>query len=170
MLRVGVVSDSHRRFGNVPAMRAQCGRLDWLLHAGDHLADAARIASDLGVDRSRVRAVVGNCDFPATEPAELLLELGGVKLLMVRGHHHGVNAGPQRLLYRAHEVGARVAIFGHSHIPFLEDVGGVLLLNPGSLSLPRRPQDPPSCAVLEIADGTVRAHHVFLGEEAAFRF
>lgn len=170
MLRVGVVSDSHRRFGLVASMRAQCGRLDWLLHAGDHLTDAPRIAAALGVDADRVRAVAGNCDFPATEPAELLLELGGVKVLMVHGHQHGVKAGPQRLFYRAREVGARVAVFGHSHIPFLEDVDGVLLLNPGSLSMPRRPQDPPSCAVLEIADGAVRAYHVFLGGETAFRF
>jgi len=170
MLRVGVVSDSHRRFGLVPSMRDQCGRLDWLLHAGDHLTDAPRIAATLGVDPDRVRGVVGNCDFPATEPAELLLELGGVKVLLVHGHQHGVKSGPQRLLYRAQEVGARVAIFGHSHIPFLEDVNGVLLLNPGSLSMPRRPQDPPSCAVLEIADGAVQARHIYLGGPAAFRF
>jgi len=163
MLRGGVVSDSHRRFGMVASMRAQCGRLDWLLHAGDHLTDAPRIAEAVGVEPDRVRAVAGNCDFPETEPAEVLLELAGVRILLVHGHQHGVKTGPQRLLYRAQEVGARVAVFGHSHIPFLEDVGGVLLLNPGSLSMPRRPQDPPSCAVLELADGAVQARHIFLG-------
>ncbi|MFO7273961.1 MAG: metallophosphoesterase [Bacillota bacterium] len=170
MLRVGVVSDTHRRFGLVASMRAQCGQLDWLLHAGDHLTDAPRIAAELGVDPERVRAVAGNCDFLVTEPAELLLELGGVKVLLVHGHQYGVKSGPQRLLYRAKELGARVAVFGHSHVPFLEEVDGVLLLNPGSLSMPRWPQDRPSFAVLELADGAVRAYHVFLEGPAAIRF
>lgn len=166
MLRIGVVSDSHRRFAYVPDMREKCGRLDWLLHAGDHLSDAPRIAADLGVDPSRVRAVAGNCDFPETEPDELLLELEQVRILMVHGHRYGVKSGPQRVLYRAQEAGARVAIFGHSHVSFLEEVGGVLLLNPGSLSLPRRPGDLPSCAVLELAGGEVRARLQILGEDS----
>lgn len=166
MLRIGVVSDSHRQFTYVAAMRERCGRLDWLLHAGDHLSDAARIAADLGVDPACVRAVAGNCDFPETEPDELLLELEQVRILMVHGHRHGVKFGPQRLFYRAQEVGARVAVFGHSHVAFLADAGGVLLLNPGSLSQPRRPGDPPSCAVLELADGQASARLQFLGEDS----
>jgi phosphoesterase, MJ0936 family len=167
VLRIGVVSDSHHRFLHVAAMRERCGQLDWLLHAGDHLADAARIAGDLGVDPAHVRAVAGNCDFPLTEPDELLLELEQVRLLLVHGHRHGVKSGPQRLLYRARELGVRVAIFGHTHIPFLEEAHGVLLLNPGSLSMPRRYGDPPSCAVLEVEGGRVVARHVFLRDDHA---
>ncbi|MFZ5814280.1 MAG: YfcE family phosphodiesterase [Bacillota bacterium] len=161
MLRIAVVSDSHGNFRNVGRMRTECGRLDWMLHAGDHLRDAARIAVNLGVDPSRVRAVVGNCDYPTTQPEELLLELEGVKLYMTHGHKHGVKSNLQRIHLRAQEVGARVAIFGHSHLATLADVGGVLLFNPGSISEPRRAEDPPSCGLLEIESGEVKARHIF---------
>lgn len=90
MVRIGVVSDSHGSYRNVGRMRNECGRLDWFLHAGDHMQDAARIAVNLGVDPSRVRAVVGNCDYPAQKPDELLLEIEGVKIYLTHGHAHGV--------------------------------------------------------------------------------
>lgn len=161
MVRIGVVSDSHGSYRNVGRMRSECGRLDWLLHAGDHMQDAARIAVNLGVDPSRVRAVVGNCDFPTQKPDELLLEIEGVKLYMTHGHAHGVKSNLQRIHYRAQEVGARMAIFGHSHVPVLADVDGIMLFNPGSISEPRRPNDPPSAGLLEIENGSVTARHIF---------
>jgi putative phosphoesterase len=51
---------------------------------------------------------------------------------------------------------ARVVIFGHSHIPFVEDQDGLLLLNPGSATDPRR-QPHPTIALLTITDGSPTA-------------
>lgn len=161
MVRIGVVSDSHGSFRNVGRVRTECGRLDWFLHAGDHLRDATRIAVNLGVDPSRVRVVAGNCDYPTTKPEEILVEIEGVKIYMTHGHDYGVKSTLQRMHHRAQEVGARVAVFGHSHVPVLSDVGGVMLFNPGSMSEPRRPTDPPSCGLLVIEDGEIRAQHIF---------
>lgn len=162
MVRIGVVSDSHGNFRNIGRVRNEFGRLDWFLHAGDHLRDAARIATNLGVDPSRVRAVAGNCDVPTTQPEEITVEIEGVKIYMAHGHLHGVKSNPQRLYYRAQELGARVAIFGHSHVPLLADINGVLLFNPGSISLPRRLEDPPSAGVLTIENGDINAWHIFI--------
>lgn len=161
MVRIGVVSDSHLSFRNVGRMRTECGRLDWLLHAGDHLRDADRISANLGIDPSRVRAVVGNCDYPATKPEEVLLEIEGVKIYMTHGHGYGVKSDLQRIHYRGQEVGARVVIFGHSHVAVLAEVDGIMLFNPGSISQPRRLEDPPSCGLLEIEQGQVQARHIF---------
>ena len=43
----------------------------------------------------------------------------------------------QRLTYAALEQACAVALFGHTHEPFLAREQGVLLLNPGSLCQPR---------------------------------
>lgn len=161
MVRIVVVSDSHGNFRHLGRLRNEAGRIDWFLHAGDHIRDAARMADNLGVDPSRVRAVAGNCDFPATQPEEMLLEVEGVKLYMTHGHGYGVKSGLQRIHYRAQEVGARVAIFGHSHLAVLTDVDGIMLFNPGSISEPRRPTDPPSAGILTIENGAVTAQHIF---------
>jgi putative phosphoesterase len=157
MIRVAVISDTHGSFRHLPAAVQALGQVDWLLHAGDHLRDAPRVAAALGVPAERVRAVVGNCCYPETEPAEVVAEIGGVKFLLVHGHKHGVKTGVERMHWAAQEAGARVAVFGHSHVPVNVDWGGVLLFNPGSLSQPRLPGDPPTCGLIEIGpDGSVR--------------
>jgi len=157
MIRIAVISDTHGDFRNVGRVRARLGHVDWLLHAGDHFQDAPRVAVNLGVDPARVRAVAGNCDYPVREPSQQMLELDGVKILLTHGHHDGVKHGFQRIYLRAVEAGARVVIFGHSHVALNDDDGRVLLLNPGSLTSPHVSTDSPSCALLEISEGNVTA-------------
>ncbi len=161
MIRIAVISDTHGDFRNVGRVRAQLGGVDWLLHGGDHFHDAPRLAVNLGVDPSRVRAVAGNCDDPVREPTQQVLELEGIKILLTHGHHEGVKHGFQQIYRRAVEAGARVVIFGHNHIALNDDDGRVLMLNPGSLTLPYVSTDRPSCALLEIREGRVAARLIF---------
>jgi predicted phosphodiesterase len=49
-----------------------------------------------------------------------------------------------------------VVVFGHSHIPFLEDKGGLMLLNPGSPTDKRRQPDY-TFALLLVEEGWVQA-------------
>lgn len=162
MIRIAVVSDTHGDFRHVGAARARLGRVDWLLHAGDHLQDAARVALSLGVDPARVRAVAGNCDHPVREPLQLQLEIGGVRIMMTHGHRHGVKEELHRIELAGREAGARAVIFGHSHIAVAFEEQDLLLFNPGSLSQPRFQGDPPSCGLFEIADKSIRYQHLFL--------
>ena len=50
--------------------------------------------------------------------------------------------------------GARVAIFGHTHMPFLEEQNDILLLNPGSVAKPRQAGLKKTYAVITINDRT----------------
>lgn len=162
MLRVAVISDTHANLQNLSAVTRELGPVDWLIHAGDHLADMPAIARTLGTDLLNCRGVLGNCDYPASGPLEDVLELGGVRLLVTHGHGYGVKTGLKRLFYRACELGASGVIFGHTHIAVKDEVDSVLLFNPGSLSEPRRHGDAPSCGLLEIDDGRVQASHIFV--------
>jgi putative phosphoesterase len=157
MVRIAVFSDTHGSLLQLPLVRAQLGQVDWLLHAGDYHRDAAPLAAELGVPADRVRAVVGNCDYHMTDPTHALVEIGGVRILLTHGHLYGVKHTLDRIYYKAREAQVRVAVFGHSHVPVSIDDGGVLLLNPGSLTAPRVATDGPTCAILEIGEGQVRA-------------
>ena len=59
-------------------------------------------------------------------------ELGGVRLFLTHGHLFGVKSGMSRLKLEADRVGADIALFGHTHRPFLEEDGGVWYMNPGA--------------------------------------
>ena len=104
-----------------------------------------------------VRAVRGNLDPPDLGlPETLEFEFGGAKVAMI--HDSGRKQGRRRRLRRRFPD-ARVAVFGHSHTPFLEDESGLMLLNPGSPT-DRRRQPRHTFALLYAQAGKVRAEIV----------
>jgi putative phosphoesterase len=84
-----------------------------------------------------------------------VVEKGGLRIFVTHGHRYRVKFTPLPVKYRAEETGASICCFGHSHVPFCEKVGDVLLINPGSIAQPRGFLHP-TYAVLEKVEGGVR--------------
>ncbi len=131
-----VLADTHiprRARALPPELMPHLEEADEILHAGD-LMDPALLDELSGY--APVRAVRGNVDPPEIDLPEVLeFDLGGVAVAMV--HDSGRKEGRRRRL-RKRFPEARVVVFGHSHIPWLEDEDGLLLLNPGSPTDRRR--------------------------------
>jgi putative phosphoesterase len=126
-------------------------RADLILHAGD-LMDP-RLFDDLAA-YAPVRAVRGNLDPPKVRlPETVQFEFGGVRTAMI--HDSGPKRGRRNRIRRRFPE-ARVVVFGHSHIPWLEDKEGLLLLNPGSPT-DRRRQPEHTFALLRVEGGEARA-------------
>jgi predicted phosphodiesterase len=85
----------------------------------------------------------------ATDTVEI--DLGGVRVAML--HDSGTRERRRRRM-RDQFPGARVVVFGHSHIPWNEDEDGLLLFNPGSATWKRRAPFT-SMGLLRIEDGGV---------------
>ncbi len=81
-----------------------------------------------------VYAVRGNCDFDGKYPEERIIEIQGKKIFICHGHKYGVKYGYNSIYYRGKEVGADIVLFGHSHLPIIEEYDGLILMNPGSVS------------------------------------
>ncbi len=130
-MRVYVLSDSHN----------SCLFAEFLQIAQDadaviHLGDGARDADDLkSVLNCPVISVSGNCDLPLKW--EDTVTLGGVKIYLTHGHMLGVKNSLNMLIARAREVGATVALYGHTHVPEITYYPEMLVINPGSLTRPR---------------------------------
>lgn len=152
-----VLADTHipRRAKALPeALMPHLQRADLILHAGDLISPS--VLDDLAA-RAPVRAVKGNVDGPEVELLETLeLNFGGAKVAMI--HDSGRKEGRRKRM-KARFSDARVVVFGHSHVPLLEDEDGLLLLNPGSPTDKRR-QPRPSFALLHVEDGQVRAEPI----------
>lgn len=133
MHKLLVVSDSHGASEKLLAMLASAVKREGvsrLIHLGDGERDGQRLAALMDLPLTAVR---GNCDDPSALPGEVTLTLGGVKLLMRHGHRLGVKSTLIRLLLRARELDARMALYGHTHLPRADIEHGILLLNPGAL-------------------------------------
>ncbi len=130
MLKAAVFSDTH---GNTaPMLEAARGAgVDALIHLGDHDRDAQVLRE--AFPETALWSVCGNCDIMPLAPEKLVIPLGPVRALLTHGHQYGVSAvQADWLVYAAREEGAQIAMFGHTHSPYYETVGGVTLLNPGT--------------------------------------
>ncbi len=154
-----VLADTHisRRARALPEeLVPYLERADLILHAGDLIE--ASVLDELSL-YAPVRAVKGNVDPPDVNlPETLEFDFGDARIAMI--HDSGRKEGRRRRLKRRFPD-ARVVVFGHSHVPFLEDENGLLLLNPGSPTDKRR-QPHHTFALLRTEEGDVRAEIVVL--------
>ncbi len=133
--RILVVSDSHGRNRYLKAAIQKEQPFDMLIHCGDV---EGNIYSILGTETPyEIHAVRGNCDYSGYSD-QLLVEASGHRILVTHGHTFRVRYDNNGLLREAVKRGADVVCFGHTHIPEVEYSRGIVLLNPGSISEPRR--------------------------------
>lgn len=139
-----VVSDNHGdRQSLVELIETYRGKVDGMFHCGDsELEPTDEIWQDFLV-------VTGNCDYYPEYKKEQVVRIGSDTLLMLHGHLANVRFSLNQLLYRAKEVGATIALFGHTHELGVELIDGVLALNPGSIRLPRGRYQIKTYAIIE---------------------
>ncbi|GAB6388603.1 metallophosphoesterase family protein [Stutzerimonas marianensis] len=151
-MRIGVISDTHGLLR--PEATALLQDCDRIIHAGDigkpDVLSALRALAPLDA----IRGNVDSDGWAEDLPEHLDLQVGGVRIHVT----HDLKA---MTLDPAIE-GFDVVISGHSHQPKIEEIGGVLYLNPGSAGR-RRFKLPISLALLDIEDGQPRAQLVTLG-------
>jgi putative phosphoesterase len=133
-----VIADTHGSADSLAEVLrwAEARHLDSLAFLGDGAADLPLAEARSGFSAPR-KAVRGNGDFDTKLPAAALLEFAGHAFYLTHGHYHRVGDGYASLIAAAAASGADAVLFGHTHVPFWEEAGGMLLLNPGSLGRPR---------------------------------
>ena len=153
MLRILIMSDSHGRNENVELAIAQVregiGGFQMLIHLGD-VGDAREIESLAGVPCYIVR---GNTDYDAKLLNANVIEAGGHRIFATHGHLYQVDMRLDLLRFAALENDCDIAMYGHTHVPYLEeDSDDVTILNPGSISKPRQADHRYTYMVMEIDD------------------
>jgi hypothetical protein len=141
-MKILVISDSHKNTKDIEVILARHAHEIYLAcHLGDHAHDLLQLQSKFPT--YDMVAVAGNCDYngerervlafsPCAENEEI-----SARILLVHGHNHGVRMNLDRLAYYAKEKNLHAVFYGHTHIPFAGEYGGVFFMNPGSLALPR---------------------------------
>ena len=147
-MRVAVISDTHMPKGARALPEACIERLraaDLILHAGDLVA--LSFLAELRRLGPPVEAVHGNVDEPALRellPKERVVEAGEARIGMA--HVGGPRAGREARL-AARFPGCDAVVYGHTHLPQVERVGDIWILNPGS---PTERRKAPTRTMLEL--------------------
>lgn len=150
-----IISDTH---GSLPEIETIFERehtadapIDLVLHSGDVLYHGPRNPLPSGYtpdDLARfltglplIRYVRGNCDADVDQmvlesgdmPKELFVRVGACLVYL----NHGEKETEQARINRARSKGANLVVSGHTHVAVLKKSDGVIVLNPGSTSMPK---------------------------------
>lgn len=149
MKRALIFSDSHGQLENTLAVMKKYTDAEAVFHLGDIEGDADRLRRATAYP---VYIVRGNCDYYSDLPTQLIITFGGKKIGMNHGHRYLNYGGIETFKYWAMEQQVDIAMFGHTHVPYLEQEGSLILLNPGSISRPRQEKHIPTYTVMDIDD------------------
>ncbi len=169
-MRVALVSDTH---GDPTAWAKAIevlGPVDLITHAGDVLYHGifnpitetyeprrlADVLNEVAVPMIHAR---GNCDSEVDQLAlnnHILSDFAfasvdGVRILITHGHKHTED----QLVEMAKKAGVHIVHRGHTHLPQILQMDGVVIFNAGSVSLPKQEGETPTAGLLEDGKLTV---------------
>ena len=160
---IGVISDTHipERASKIPENVFNTFKdVDMILHAGD------LVSYDVLDELEKIaptKCSQGNMDRACgiKLPKNVVFEVEGLKI----GLNHGEvypRGDTQQLKYIAMELGVEILITGHTHWSFITELENVLLLNPGSPTVPRLSY--PSVMLLKIENKKVDVEIIKIGK------
>jgi putative phosphoesterase len=121
MFRIGIISDTHGLLR--PEAEQRLAGVNHILHAGDigrpEIVDTLRRIAPV----TAIRGNVDSAEWAREYSDTALLRLAGISIYVL----HDL-----KTLQADPGAGIDVIVSGHSHVPKIETVGGVLYLNPGS--------------------------------------
>lgn len=158
--RVVAFSDTHGSFRAANRILRKNPDVDLFIFLGDGENDIEQVKRLY--PQKQVLSVMGNCDCYSDAPKELIYTVpDGRKIFCAHGHEYSVGFSLDNLYYKACEVGATVALFGHTHQRYYTYADGLYIINPGSAACPRDGLDA-SYAIIDFAGGGVVCSHVDL--------
>ncbi len=139
-MKILVVSDTHH---GVDTLREVVSKnqngLDLVIHLGDNEDDGVIVMKDF--PKIAFLSVLGNCDYHSFSYSSKyygFFTAESRRLFYTHGHKYNVKYGTDMIVSNARLNGADIVLFGHTHIPFVEERNnGMLIVNPGSLMFPR---------------------------------
>lgn len=154
-MKILVLSDSHRTTGYMQAAIEQ-EQPHHVIHLGDHCRDAEELQRLYPM--LPILSVRGNCDHDLTCRESAVVEFDGFRFFIAHGHRYGVKQSLLPFELAAREVGANVALFGHTHQGYCDFYNGLWLMNPGSCGYSARP----SYGVVEIKNSSLGCRLAYL--------
>lgn len=154
-MKIGIISDTHGLFDE--SLASVFAGVEAIIHAGD--IGKLEVISRLE-EIAPVMAVEGNNDSFGRFPVERVEELNGHRVLVrhIFGELHQLRPKDKRML---EELQPGVVVFGHSHRPYQEMLGGAMLFNPGSAG-PRRFSLPRTVGLLSLEIESLEARIIYL--------
>ena len=145
-MRLLVISDSHKMGSVVDRILSSESEAHEVFFLGDLVSDIEDLT--YAYPEKNFHIVSGNCDFFSRYPTSDIVKLKDMNIFMCHGHNLGVKGSTSALAVAARKAGCKVALYGHTHSPYIQYDDGLYIVNPGSVAQSRN--GPCSYAVIDV--------------------
>ncbi|RSK26113.1 phosphodiesterase [Bacillus sp. HMF5848] len=150
-MKLGFISDTHGGYEDLVQALNLLGGSEQICHLGDVLYHGPRNdipetynpkkIIEILKDRTDIVYVRGNCDADVDETVlehdlsnkSRVVTFDNIKFYLV----HGYEETEGERIQEAKKLGCRVVVSGHTHVKVLKEKDGVIVLNPGSTTIPK---------------------------------
>ncbi len=150
-MRIVVFSDSHNNYFALREVVQKQINAEVFIHLGDGEKEFEYLRTNYPF--KIMRGVCGNCDWNSFSKESDILTIAEKKIFFTHGHRYGVKSGYDLLKQEARNLGANIALFGHTHEAMTEYDDGIYYMNPGSVTSPK--YGAPSYGVIDITDAGI---------------
>ena len=119
-MKILIVSDTHRRDGNLRAIIEKQSPFDMLIHLGDTEGSEIYFKEWVNNDNCVIHVVRGNNDFFSQTDKEKEISIGKYRAFLTHGHMYGVSFELETIKEEARARKVDIVMFGHTHKPHLE--------------------------------------------------
>jgi putative phosphoesterase len=162
-----VVSDTHGNLGGFRKTVSDilaCDRIDTFIHLGDDYTDA-EVFDEFDATYLRVPGVFSDYYVDRNVLNRVVKEIEGWRFLLTHTRQSHANdlkkdLTPEELIS---ERQVDVVLYGHSHIPEIDQNNGILFVNPGHLKVEDKKGYVASYAVLDVTRDEIIARLVEVG-------
>lgn len=163
-MKIIVISDTHGDYTNLWHVTDLHKDADMFIHLGDGERELYRLFNNQPWTEQKFHCLKGNCDYGQEMSLFRTLTLDlpyGHKIFAAHGDYFQVKFSTARLAYEAKQNQADIVLYGHTHVSNCRYEGGLYIINPGSLRLPRDGKKP-SYALIDISEKGILPNIVFL--------
>lgn len=131
-MRIVVLSDSHKRIGNLfEIIEKHMDSTDLFIFLGDIDDDFDHVI--MLYPSIKYMRVVGNNDWNSPHPLFREISFNGKKIFFCHGHTYHVKFGYQEIISHSKSIAADICLFGHTHTQYSGYDDGLYIMNPGAV-------------------------------------
>jgi putative phosphoesterase len=151
-MKILLFSDSHGYTLNMVKAAKKYNDVDMIIHLGDFLKDIIKLGEE--IKKPKYEFVPGNNDWTKDYPSEKLILAEGKKIFITHGHLYNVKNDYKRIISKGMDLKADAVFFGHTHKTEEFYYEKMMVLNPGSISIPVE-SDRPTYCIVEIKEDKI---------------
>lgn len=148
MKKILILSDSHGKNKLLEEIIDK-ENPDVVIHCGDHC-----MSDEKYLNEKFNYYVRGNNDYIGER--EIITNIDGINFLVIHGDEYNIYFNEfNQLAKYASDIGANIVLYGHTHVENYIKINDIILINPGSISLPRNKSNKKSYGIINIKNGQI---------------